>query len=271
MPTAVPPPPNNDNLQRLRDRILDPDVSVIPDRMYRDAAEAALQRLSRDFSTTYTTDDSVPWDRQYLFIILATIELARYRAAQEATGVSGSSSSMTELEVPNLRIQEASEAKHGADYWASYADALEDQYLGEVGNAVSVDTIPQVEVAALTRQNLRTGGRMQYSSDYAPTAPTGVSTVVSGSDVTVKWTKVTGPYSGGYEIFRDSVSTTLETPGTSQRIFMIPDPHGWPKDGVLYTERTDLTRPSGTWYYVVATVNKNGLRSFSSIVSAAVP
>ena len=272
MPAAQPPPPTPDNLKRLQDLVLDPQISVIPLEIYRDASEWALQRLSRDFSTTYTLDSQVPWERQYLFVILAGSYLARRRAAQEATGQTiSSTSAMSEIEVPNLRVQESSEELHGAEFWNTFADDLLDLYDGETGGVAPTDALPEVDVGVLLRHNRQTGGFSPRSETSDPSAPANFSAAVSGSDVVLSWDKVLGAELGGYEIYRDSVQADLNFPGLTQRIFVISDPHGWPVDGILYPRRTDEARPSGTWYYKICTIDNNGLRGFSAAVSATVP
>ena len=252
------------------DRVLDPAAGVIEPRTYRDAAEYALQRLSRDFDVTYTTDDMVPWDRLYLFICLATAYLARIRAANEATSSGSSTSAMTEIEVPNLRVQESTEELHGAEFWDNFADECEAMYDAETGGPPA-DALPEVVVGFTTRQNLRTGGKHHYSLDEDPAAPTNFAAAVSGSDVVLTWDKVTGIYMAGYEIYRAAASADLDVPLIADRLYIIPDVHGWPVGGIIRPRRTDAARPSGTWYYKIASINKNGLRGFSGTVSAVVP
>ena len=93
----------------------------------------------------------------------------------------------------------------------------------------------------------------------APSAPSSPSATVTGPDVAVRWTASTDDRGvTGYRVYRSS--TPGVAPSTATQVAQ-----------VTATSWTDLGRPAGTWYYVVAAVDAAGnLSAPSTEVSGTV-
>ncbi len=92
----------------------------------------------------------------------------------------------------------------------------------------------------------------------APTTPSGVTTSVSGPDVTVSW-QASSDNRGvtGYDVYRGSAADF--TPGTSSKVATVTG-----------TSSTDTGVLGGTWYYKVIAFDDAGNRSASSDAASAV-
>ena len=246
------------------------------DNVYEQTVVFALEKLSYDFSpdVDYTEDTQVPYSRKFLLVKLATIELCYIRAGDVEVSAGGDITSIT---VPDLSVAEGSSSAGG--YWLELASTLQSEYDGEVGSIAegtapgSSDAMPEVEVGTMFRRSLRTGRRTPYDLDTALAAPSSFagSWDVPSSRVILTWGTVLDEYFAYYEVYRSADLADLTPyPNASTRIEVIPDAHGKWYEGIVEPHTFD-TPGSGTWYYLMATVNSNTLRGLTSVVTVVVP
>lgn len=250
-------------IRSVRARVADLD-EVFKNDCYVDAIQFSLSKLSFDFGVSYSTVEDVPTNHKFLLIKLTTIEMCYIRASAESDGdaddVGSGSDDITNISVPDLSVSEntASTSK-GAAYWMNLAQALQQEYDGEVGDKKAGQNQGGfVEQAYTRRISLTTGGYRKRVLDPGLPAVT-VSGVVVGADVKLTWDKLLNELFLAYEIYVDDDPTFPD----EERIGFITDNH--------ITEFTDKNPGTGTWYYRVKTLNPNKLTTPSNTYVAVVP
>ena len=266
----------------IRD-LADPTGSAVPpgcatfdDSVYLEAGQFSLEKLSYDFDEEYLVATDVPYRRQFLLQKLATIQMAQVRASSSASGEDDTEGAVSSISVPDLSISEDTGSAAGADYWLQLAAALQEEYDNEIAGFSHGSTpgdmthLPTVLNQTTGRFSLRSNSRAPYNIDVALAAPT-VAATVDGSDVVITWSPILDQHFAWYEIYRSLSPTTLETPSQTQRIEIIPDPHGYFDEGIIRPRYVDKSLASGTYQYRMCSVNDNTLRGFSSILTVVVP
>lgn len=249
----------------VRTRVRDAaDPYTYEDEVYEGAGEYALQKLSYDFGTTYSSDTSVPSARRFLLAKLMTIELAYIRAADSAE--SGDSATVS---VPDLSVSGGGTV--GADFWMKLAGDLQAEYDGELSTGEGAGEAHEatVEVVTVQRTSRRTGTLSNYIAAVDPDAPADFTAVVKSSAVWLTWTPGHDQHFAWYELYRSADEDALEYPATSQRVTVLSDIKGVWTGGIVAPRIID-SPGVGTWYYRMAAVNDVGLRAFTPIASAEV-
>lgn len=245
------------------------------------AFEFALQKLSYDLSAMYIRTTDVPYERKFLAIKLAIIEMCYIRAAAasdvsaSATDAGGDAGDITMITVPGLQVQEGAEGT-GSEAWLALAERLQDEYDTEIGAGEvppDLDQLPEVQQGVMFTTTLRNGARRPYALDSALSAPANFAGVVDGSDVVLTWDPVKDMHFAWYEIYRVTDPDTLDTSTVTldDRVKHINNPHGVSGATIPRTRWVDEAPGSGTHHYAIATVNDNMLRGFSGVVTLVVP
>jgi hypothetical protein len=226
---------------------------------YRDALRFALSKLNYDFDETYATVDLVPPEREFLITKLAAIHMAHVRASDALDGGSGGGDSggiqnLSELEVPDLRIeaQDVSTADV-AETWLKLAKDLQDEYDGELdgdsGNR-------PIEMDYLNAFSYRHGGLANRRLDRGLPAVT-LGATVAGSIVSLAWSTLYHPEFIRYEIRRSTDSFV----SVDDQVGIISDNH----EVTLNDEVA-----AGTYQYKVLTVNPNEIKIPSNVLEVTV-
>lgn len=272
-------------IDRVRSRVRDnakplgaavpPGKALFPDTEYNRAVQFALEKLSFDFGEAYTDESLVPFNRMFLLVKLATIEMCYVRAAALETGEDESSGGIvSSISVPDLSISQDTDDASGADFWLDLADKLQAEYDNEVGadkgTAGTQGTLPDVIQGVVHRHGLRNNSRAGYNTDV-PLPPTTITVETNGSDLIVRWTEILEQHFAWYEIYLALSPDTLEEPEQRQRVHIISDPHGeFTESGIIRPKKTLKDNAPGTYQVRMAVVNNNSLRSWSNIVTVTV-
>jgi len=239
-----------------------PAVETYADTYFVQALEFAVQKLNFDFGTTYSVPTAAPDppnDDQdfngHLFLIqkLATIEMCYIRATESPAGGTAQLQSLT---VPNLTV--STTAKAASDVWFSLAEKLQKEYDGELESDMDGgDADGTISETTTSRQSLRTGGERTYEEATEPDARV-VAVAVVTTTATVSWDIFASIYFGAYEVWR---SPNADMSGGT-REHVVNDNHtlSWADEGLA----------SGTYYYKVVLVDRNGFEVDSNIVTAVV-
>jgi len=232
------------------------------DDYYKDAIERGLQKLNFDFGESYAIVPDVPFDRVFLLIKLASINMCWFRASEGATGdseIEHVETKYTTIAVPNLSVTDGNTGdSRGPTYWMKLADKIQEEYDNEVGSSAGQNQGSEVEIGTVRRISLTNGGYRKRVLDPGLDAVT-ITTLVSGNDVTISWSKLQVEDFFSYEVVRSE-------DGTFDDEIVIRT-----ETDIHVTEYTDESVVSGTWYYRVKSVNRNFLKTDSSTSIAVVP
>jgi len=246
--------------------VADFDPQTYNDDFYTDAIQFALEKLSFDFDTSYTTVAVVPVKHTFLLVKLATIHMCFIRASQGAEGESeeGEETRFTNIAVPDLSITDGNDGEsRGPSYWIKLADKLQEEYDGELGDggAANQNTGGLIESGFARRISLTHGGYAKRNLDPGLDAVTvGDPPTVDGTSIKVEWTKLQVEGFLYYEVVRSP--TAVFDDDTEVVVHREADIH--------IEEYTETGVSVGTWYYMVRTVNPNHLATDSNVVSATV-
>lgn len=228
---------------------------------YEDALTFSLRKLSFDFGDQYSTVPDVPSERVFLLEKIATIKMCYIRAAEGAEGESGEGDATryTTIAVPDLSVTDNSaQDSRGAAFWMKLASDLQKEYDEEVGSKAGQNSGGDVEQGTVRRISLTNGGYRKRVLDPGPDAVT-ASSVVDGNDVLITWNILFFETFQQYEVYRD----TNLTMKTEKRVFIQSDNH--------VVEFVDESLAAGTFFYRVATRNRNDLRTNSATITVVVP
>lgn len=224
---------------------------------YESAISFALSKLSHDYNEVYSVVDTVPYEREFLLIKLAAIEMCYVRAQgtpadsddlDSANGLNAVSS----VEVPGLSVtQEADSSDDTADRWLKIATDLQAEYDNELTTDGGPSLVAEVYLDTVNRKSAKTGGLASRKLDRGLPAVT-VTAIVDDHDVQLVWTKIFSDLFYQYEVYRASVATFRD----KERIAVITDNHE--------NEYLDSGVATGTYYYRVYTVNPNAIKTASN-------
>ena len=233
---------------------------------YEDASQFALEKLSFDFDVSYNVVTDVPVKHLFLLVKLATIQMCYMRASEgaEGEGDEGEETRFTNLAVPDLSVSDSNEGEsRGPAFWMKLAAKLQSEYDGELGKGGSAgqNVGGTIEVGVSRRISLKHGGYAKRTLDPGLDAVVaGDPPSVDGSDVTIEWEKLQVQGFLYYEVVRSATAVFDED--TEVIVAHEADIH--------VEKYTETAVPSGTWYYMVRTVNPNNLKTDSNVVSAVV-
>lgn len=250
-------------IDRVRRKVNDFDEPRVYDNnYYQDAIRFALSKLSYDFDESYVTPDSVPPEREFFVVKLATIEMCHVRAGKVLSGEDSPSSSeslgdLTQLEVPDLRIeaQTAANSAEIASSWLKMAKDLQEEYDGELDG--DGGTSKPIETGYMNAHSYRNGGLANRRLDRGLPAVT-LGATVSGLNIRLSWSTLYHPEFSKYEVRRStngfvSVDSLLAT---------IYDNHE--------VAHLDVVPSAGTYQYRVLTINPNAIKTPSNTLSLVV-
>jgi hypothetical protein len=193
--------------------------------------------------------ESVGSPYSYFIFLKAAAELALMRGSEGVEG-SESSTSRTELELPNLRIEKEFKNALGPRYWMDLAKALEAEI------EALLEEMPErgalVQSVYATRRSIVTGGRMVRELDSALPAST-LSGSAVGRKFTMSWTIVKSVYFRRYNLVRINADNEY-----IEEVRVFYDNH---IDSVIFTVNKADTYRLQLW-----TVNGNELVSKSNVV-----
>jgi hypothetical protein len=227
---------------------------------YRDALRFALSKLSFDLDETYSTAESVPPEHEFLVVKLAAIEMCHVRASDalesgvDSAGDSGGIDNLSELEVPDLRIeaQDLSTADV-AEIWLKLAKDLQEEYDTELNSDSGKSSIA---TGFLNAFSYRTGGLANRRLDQGLPAVV-LGATVAGSLVSLAWSILYHPEFIRYEIRRSTDNFADE----DVQVGYITDNHE-----VTLEDEVSV----GIYQYKVLTVNPNEIKIPSNVLEVTV-
>ncbi len=239
-------------IERVRQQVADFKEPVQFDvEFYKNAMSFALSKLSFDLDASYSTAESVPIEREFLVVKLATIQMCNVRASQALQdGDDGirSGENATTLAVPDLSITTPDEdSSDVAESWIRLAKALQTEYDGEILHIGGTATAAQIQTGYLNAFSLRNGGLANRRLDPGLAAVT-VGAVVTGNDVKLTWSILYHPDFVRYEVRR----STDDFASSDVLIAVVSDNHT--------VEYTDEDVSAGSYSYRVYTVNPNEIK-----------
>lgn len=247
---------------KVRRRVADyGETRIFEDEYYSDAIEFAIQKLGSDYGVTYADISTVPANRVFLAVKLATIEMCHVRASvaleEDESGSAATEPDFTRIQVPDLHVEYPAASSSPAETWLRLARDLQDEYDNELEQQGGTSTAAEIQVGFLKRVSLTNGGWKGRVLDDGPEAVT-VSVMADGTNVDIAWTVLYDETFSRYEVYR---GTTLSM-ATEVLIATIVDNHT--------VDYTDEGRPLGYSYYRVKTYDRNELYSTSATVRAEV-
>jgi hypothetical protein len=223
---------------------------------YESAVKFALSKLSHDYGESYLAASDVPYEREFLLIKLATIEMCYTRAQSAETSSSTDDDdgidAIASVAVPDLAVTQSTDSPEDtADRWLKIAADLQAEYDGELSNDGGSSLVAGIEVQTINRKSMKNGGLASRKLDTGLPA-VAVSATVAGQSVNLTWTKLFSDLFLQYEVYR-ATTVTFED---EERVTVIADNHT--------VEYTDTAPGLGVYYYRVYTVNPNGIKTQSN-------
>lgn len=227
---------------------------------YKDAVAFALSKLSFDFGESYTTCPDVPYEREFLLVKLAVIEMCHVRAAdildfdstQREEGVN-----LNEIEVPDLSVSSPeNDSEDDAETWIKLAHDLQEEYDGELKHIGGSSQVAEVQLHYVNARSYKNGGLANRRIDQGIPATT-LGAVVDGVNVKLSWSAVYHPDFIAYALYR-----SVDNFETDERILYRGDNH--------VVTHTDKDLEPGTYQYRVATVNPNTIKNYSNIIELTI-
>ena len=249
-------------IDRVRRKIGDfIEPRVFDKGFYTDALAFGLSKLSFDFDESYTTVESVPLEKEFLLVKLATIEMLFLMASkilEKGQTDSADGLDVTTLKVPDLEIATPNENSSDiSEAYLSLAKALQKEYDGELKQVGGTATAAQIQTGYLNAFSLRNGGLANRRLDPGLPAVT-LGATVAGNVVSLSWSKLYHPDFVSYEIHRsdDGFDTSDSVIGT------VYDNH--------VSEFVDSGLSLGTYSYRVFTTNPNCIKIPSNTLEITV-
>jgi hypothetical protein len=230
---------------------------------YEAAISFALSKLSHDFHEEYLTIADVPYDREFLLIKLATIEMCytRSQSVQQSDLDPDSDDDfgpVTSVQTPDLMVMKRGESSEDtASRWLRIAADLQAEYDDELRNSGGSAFVAEIVVDTVNRKSMKTGGLASRKLDMGLPA-VALSAVVESNTVALTWGKLYSDLFQQYEVYR----ATSITFSDKQRISVICDNHE--------VEYLDTGLQPGTYHYRVYTVNPNLIKTPSNSVTIEV-
>lgn len=225
---------------------------------YKDAIHFALSKLSFDFGTSYPTSASVPIEREFLLLKLATIQMCYVRAAailDDDDTTRKESGGVTNLTVPDLSVSESDEGNSdSAETWLDLASKLQLEYDGELEHGG--EAVVEVQVGFLNAHSRKTGGLANRRLDRGLPA-TVLGAVVTANSVAFTWSIVYHPEFLAYELVR------------SQDNFVTEKQAMYRGDNQIATY-TDEELGSGVYQYKLNVINPNSIKTPSNIIEVTI-
>jgi hypothetical protein len=177
---------------------------------------------------------------------------------EESSGSSGANPDFSRIQVPDLHVEyPTTTSESTAGTWLKLARDLQDEYDGELQQQGGASVVAEIQVGALKKVSLTTGGWKRRVLDDGPEAVV-ISALLDSPDVELAWTPLYDETFSRYEIHR---GTDLAM-RTGSRLDFITDNHT--------VEYVDEDVPSGTYYYRIKTCDRNELYSYSNTVRIVV-
>lgn len=236
--------------------------------VYEEQIEFALQKLSYDFADTYTIAN-IPYDREFLLVKLATINMCYIRANEVEAVLTDPDfdGGITSISVPDLSVSDALSAKDVYAQFMDLAERLQEEYDGELEGRKANAPSSGVVVGIQTRERKYPWGprrgtfnQVQRVPRQAVSNPPIVKNLlveVASPKATFYWDAWRNTDFSRYELWSHTVSGfTRDTP-TSVREAQV--------GGSPFDNRVTITPSPGVRYYLVYAVSINGLFSPASI------